>query len=270
MAPAAPPTANITIDIAAKNDFVEARDLESVLKETLDSLNGLVRNASPSHKARSKWKVTAASLKSPIQLTLTEETRNDSSDFGSTAVRALITGLAVLNSADHPTEPPPLFDSHTLRAVQRLVSVLSRDVGAIKLSSDGLEVSPSHRVSINVEELIGTKFKAFGALEGRLEALSSKGKLHFIVFDPVTRDRISCIFSPDLLEEAKAAFPQRRVAVYGEIRYDKKGKPLSIEVKRIRILKAQGELPQPTDIAGTDISGGTESSEYIRRLRDGG
>jgi len=128
-------------------------------------------------------------------------------------------------------------------------------------------VSPTQRLTFNVDELIGPKFKAKGTLEGVLQTLSVRKRNSFNIFDPLTDARIICYFSDDKLDEAKSAFAQR-VAVYGQILYNKYGKPVSLHVEEIRRLRSRADLPQAKDI-DIDITDGADPTGYIRRLRDG-
>jgi hypothetical protein len=262
------PRAEITIDVIGREEYVDARDFEAILKETIGTLDHLALASSAAlRRSPHRWKITKASLHSPLHVTLTDESR-DEDEVGEAAVHAFVEGLKQLDAEQVPTEPPPLFNPVVLRSVQRLVNVLRRDVSELRIASPNVQaISPTLRVALNVEELIGVKFRAYGAIEGIIETITIKGQVQFKIYDPATRDRIACIISPGQLEEAKAAFPHR-VAVYGHIRYAKSGKPLAIEVETIRRLRSVEHLPQGKDIQGIDITGELSSDEYIRRLRD--
>jgi hypothetical protein len=110
------------------------------------------------------------------------------------------------------------------------------------------------------DELIGAKFKASGALEGVLEALTVRGKTSFKLYEPIANYRITCYISADKLEEAKAAFPHR-VAVYGPIRYAKNGRALSIDVQQIRRLRLRSDLPQAKDMGIIYLTTSRENSD---------
>jgi hypothetical protein len=221
-----------------------------------------------------KWKISEASFQSPLHVTLFAESSATDNNDAEEAVRAYLQGLRILDSEQPPEEPPPLFDEHILRSTRHLVSVLRRNTARIIFSSPEFgSITATQRISLNIDELIGVKFKAMGTLEGMLETLSAKGapkeKLKCSIVDPVTKYRTACYVPLRQLDEAKDAFPMGRVAVYGEIRYGKTGRPLSIDVTdKIRRLRSSSELPQPNDLKGIDITGGVESSEHIRRLRD--
>ena len=265
------PQAQISIDVSGRKDLVDALDWETIFSETLATLKKLSRaiaDAKNIKRPRSaRWKIAEARTQSPLHLTLSEES-TDLDDPSPEAVRLYIQGIKILDAEEPPTEPPPFFDEASLASLGRLVSVIRRDTRSLIFSSPGIEpASATERVAINITKLIGAKFKASGALEGVLETLTVKGRTNFKLYDPLTNYRIACYILPDKLNEAKDAFPHR-VAVYGEIKYAKSGKPISIDVKQIRRLRLRVDLPQLKDIEGIDLTGGTDSSEHIRRLRD--
>jgi hypothetical protein len=265
------PKAQISIDVSGRKDLVDALDWQTIFNETLATLKNLTRAIGLAKNIKQprpgRWKISEASTKSPFHLTLSEES-TDLDDASHEAVHVYIQGIRALEADEPPTEPPAFFENKTLSSVRRLVSVLKRDTGSLVFSSPDIEpISATERVAINVDELIGAKFKATGALEGILETLTARGKVNFKLHDPLTNYRIACYISPEKLEEAKAAFPHR-VAVYGPIRYAKSGRPLSIDVEHIRRLRLRSELPQLKDLGRIDLTGGADSSEHIRRLRD--
>lgn len=266
------PQAQISIDVSGRKELVDALDWETIFSETLTTLKKLSKAVALARNIRrprtGRWKISEARTQSPLHLTLSEES-TDVDDPSPEAVRIYIQGIRALDAEQPPAEPPPFFDDTALASVGRLVSVLKRDTSSLIFSAPGIDpASATARVAINVDELIGAKFKASGALEGMLETLTVRGKTNFKLHDPLTDYRIACYISPDKLEEAKAAFPHR-IAVYGPIKYAKSGRPLSIDVQQIRRLRLRSDLPQLKDIGRIDLTGGTDSSEYIRRLRDG-
>ena len=61
---------------------------------------------------------------------------------------------------------------------------------------------------------------------------------------------------------------KRRVVVTGKIITNRETRKKEIYVDKIRVLGDRKDLPQLEDLRGIDITGGAESSEYIRNLRD--
>ena len=68
------------------------------------------------------------------------------------------------------------------------------------------------------------------------------------------------------LEMMKEDFP--RASVYGLARYDKDGYPIEIVVETLERMPGFGDMTNPQDVQGIDITGGIDSVDYIRSLRD--
>lgn len=265
----------LSIDLEAKQDQLpDAADFDLVFSDTLDILSDLARAASPDLRAFSKWKISEATLRSPLHLTLSAGAPDVDASDAKLAVQSYLGGLRILDAEKVPEEPPPLFDEPLLRSTRHLVSVLRRNTARLTFQSPEFgTVTASQRISLNIDELIGVKFRAMGTVEGLLETLSAKGapkdKIKCSIFDPISNYRTTCYIPLAQQDDAKSAWPMGRVAVYGEIRYAKSGRILSVDAAdRIRRLRSSADLPQPEDLKGIDITGGHESSDYIRRLRD--
>ncbi len=109
-------------------------------------------------------------------------------------------------------------------------------------------------------------------LIGKLETVTVHGgKPAFFIYDPLTGEKIICHIPEDRMAEAKDALDTHphRVSVTGKVKYNRAGKPISIEVADFTPLRDRHELPQMKDLEGIDLTGGVDPTEYIRRLRDG-
>lgn len=259
-----PEALHFQIDIAPKEEFVDLRELLPVLSNTLLVLQMMERRSSPGRRRRSRWRISDASVHSPLHMTLLEVSKAAAASAGA---EAYLNVLAQLESDEPLSEPPQPFDVSALRVTQRIFSVLQGNVEALTFSTPVTGVTCTRRTLANIEQLLLAKFIEAGAIEGILETASIHRKRTFNVYDPLTGDRIVCHFRTDKVEEVRAAWTGR-VAVSGEIRYDKHGKPLSVLVDEIR--KLSGSILRVQDMPAIDITGGVESSEYIRRLRDDG
>lgn len=267
-----PVPVQIRIDIAPKGDFPPVPDLIKVLVDTMEMLEALDRNSSERHRRTTIWKVADAGFESPLHLGFVGAPAEPTGEDNAVqTVRAYVDGLRAIDSAEHLTEFPQYFDEPTLRSAKALVSVLKRNISFIRFSipeaPEVLPVIATERIAINVDELIGPKFKAKGAIEGVLQTLSVRRRKSFNIYDPLTDAKITCYFLDDKMEAAKAAF-DRRVAVYGEIHYNRHGRPITLDVEEIRLLRLRTELPQLRDI-DIDITSGVDPTAYIRGLRDG-
>ena len=105
-----------------------------------------------------------------------------------------------------------------------------------------------------------------GAIEGTIENLIGHNELYFSLYDVLTKERVRCNFDARLQEHVRAAW-QSRVVVEGRIKHGPDGVPKSMEVSRIVERPSMEGLPQFKDFS-VDITGGIESSEFVRGLRD--
>lgn len=131
------------------------------------------------------------------------------------------------------------------------------------------------RVVAAVQDVLGGRYRAIGSVEGRLEGINIHGapsQHYFNVYEPLHGRRVRVLFSPSQLEEARAALGQR-VLVFGEVESNARGHPVLVKSRKpLRILRGKGELPTVEDIARItgSLTGGTESTQFIRELWDGG
>ena len=84
-------------------------------------------------------------------------------------------------------------------------------------------------------------------LIGKLETVTVHGgKPAFFIYDPLTGEKIICHIPEERMAEAKDALDTHphRVSVTGKVKYNRAGKPISIEVADFTPLRDRHELPQ--------------------------
>lgn len=250
------PKAEITIKVRAREDFVPVRSFLTIIESTLSILKDLEHAR---HFIPTEWKVSAASLRSPLTFTI-----GCDDPSGQELVREY---LGVFEQTDKSEKfPPERWPQKTLESAKKIVSVLNDGVSQITLVSPGSEaISPTQRVAASVDYLLAPAYEDFATLEGQLETISVHGRTRFNIYDSLTRRAIACFFGPDKLDEALAAF-NKRIAVSGNAKYSRLGQPISIAVDEIRYLKGGVKAEELKDI---DITSGAESSKYVKGLRDG-
>jgi hypothetical protein len=251
------PRAEITIKVRAREDFVPVDSFLTVVSSTLSILNefGHISGA----EAAFTWKVSAASLQSPLTLTIFSDAPN-----GDVIVRECI---GVFEQAEQSSDLPfARWNYKTLENAKRLVSVLNDGVSQVTFSAPGIPaISPTQRVAASIDYLLAPAFEDYGSFEGTLETLSVHGRTRFNIFDPVKGRAIACYFAADKLQEAHAAF-NHRVMVSGTAKYNRIGHPVSVMVENIRTLEGGVE---PSEFHDINLTGGIESGRYVRGLRDG-
>ena len=144
---------------------------------------------------------------------------------------------------------PAYFDQRALRAARELASMSKeRKLTYVRFRADGSPIAVSQRSADTAVRLLG-QHQALGSVEGKLQTISERGSLQFVVFDSLYDKGINCFMDEAIMEQAMQAF-RRRVIVTGMIQYDHESRPVSIRVDNIQVLKDVHELPPIKDLRG--------------------
>jgi len=187
--------------------------------------------------------------------------------LGAAVVQTFVDGMEAIQRA---AERPPLFNNYILDKAKHLSGIINRDsVARIALGSGQQEIQVSQHVAANVDTLIGVRYEEIGSVEGRIEAINIHDRFQFNIYDFVTERGVRCSFPDTLFDEVVAALGHRAI-VYGMVRTDAQGEPISVRVERIERLRSRGELPSAADLRGIDpdFTGGMDPAEYVRMMRD--
>jgi len=101
-----------------------------------------------------------------------------------------------------------------------------------------------------IQDIIGAASQAFGSVEGKLEVVSKRKGLSFVISDIITDKTVKCIFKNEELLPKVFDSWDKRVSVYGLIKYNKHGDIVSILVDDFRVLLGRDELPSFNDVLG--------------------
>lgn len=105
-------------------------------------------------------------------------------------------------------------------------------------------------------------YEDWGTIEGNLLEVSLVNQPTFRVFDDLTGRGIECRFDDSQLSLVKDAL-HHRVSVYGRVRYNRLGEPVVINVEEFEKI-----MEKPVQQISIDLTGGMDSGEYVKRLRD--
>jgi hypothetical protein len=153
------------------------------------------------------------------------------------------------------------------RAVRRITGVLNGRIDSVRFETDETEAIIYSKLARRARA--AHDYYAYGAIEGRVQTLSSRTGLRFILYDAFAR-AIPCYVSEgneDMLRDAW----DKWVVVEGRIRRDPTGKPVSIrKVANIEVIEDEGEPGGYRRTRGAVPVGpdGLSPEEAIRRLRD--
>jgi hypothetical protein len=255
----------LTIRLTGTTETISVDAFLSAVGSAVDLLKEIDAAVSRKRKGTVSWFIAAASMSSPLQVTV-RGTSGVEPVMVDEVIRFSVEGLRELETDGHVV--PTYFTDEALEHAKRLVSVLDADIAKIRLTALDVEpVTPTQRVAASADELLPVEREELGTFVGTLETLTVRGKTRFMIWDVITGTRIECLIPREKLDEAHRAF-NRRVAVYGLVRYARTGKPKSIQVRDLRVKRGWDDMLRVADMPPIDITRGVDPSEYVRRLRD--
>ena len=164
-------------------------------------------------------------------------------------VSAVSDGIASLEShAAHPRH----FSERAVKSLGELADVVGTTEGddtVVRVWAKKEPLRITHKAVANVSQLFASEHEDHGSIEGRLQTVTERGGLQFVVYEPLWDQPIRCRIPERLIELAMANF-RNRVEVYGLIRYRKDGKPVSIQVDDIVAFPAKEAIPSFRDVHG--------------------
>lgn len=113
--------------------------------------------------------------------------------------------------------------------------------------------------------------RAYGAVRGRIQTLSSRGQLRFTLYDTLRNRAVSCYLAQGQHDLMRHAWDQVAL-VEGVVTRDADGRPLSIRrVTDIHVLAEAGPSDYLQARGALKVDAATPApEEVIRRLRDAG
>lgn len=272
----AKPTSWLKIEIHDLRPDVDADAVIDILNSTLKALKAINKQASTFGTENIRWRFADISKRSPISATLVgEPIQRGVADDVAVACDAFVGGMRHL---EREATCPPLFDEQTLGIARHYNGLRAKGINRVSFATEKQAVEATKNVTqnaghaIRLLEVERKQNREYGTVEGILLSLSITKDQHsqpFVIYDSLTGDMIKCYFSTrEIKEKARAAW-EHRVCVTGELRVDSRtGNPTSVKVDDIEILRSRDEIPQLDDVEGIDITGGMDSADYVRKMRD--
>ena len=259
----------LTIRLTGKDDITTESLIEAVQDAVL-ILRNIEGNMAEEGRPASRWRVEKVSLSSPLQMTISEIPPKGYAPID--PVQPFVRGMRSVNAA---AETPPYFTEQALRLSKRLVALLNNGLSRIEFLTPGEPgAEPTQHLAANVDKILGRApgfYYDDTELEGRLETLSVHDRPEFWIYDPITDCGTRCEFKTEDLDTVAELVKKRaRVRVRGKVKFNREHRALSVEVAKFDQLRSQDQLPQIRDLhrARINITGGKNSVEYVRGLRD--
>jgi hypothetical protein len=181
-------------------------------------------------------------------------------------VERIVRAYAVLGQSLESGEPPP-YSRKVEAPAKRITSLLNGSVTAVRFETPE---ETSTVVSPSVKAETQQQLHAYGAVEGRIQTLTSRGGLRFVLYDSLFGKAVYCYLDAGGEDMMRGAWDRRAVVEGWVSREPVTGRPVSIrKVTRVRLLdeiergsyrKARGAVPL--------ADGEPTPEETLRQLRD--
>jgi hypothetical protein len=254
---------SVRLTLQGGDEYVSLSAFLEAAGDVKDILRALGAIVSPSEGAGLEWAV----IRSYISSFHIEVACIANPAIGSVVAQTFVDGLDVIEKR---AERPPLFDDYILDKAKHLSTIVNRDdVDRIVVGSGPTDVHVSQHIAANVTTLIGPRYEEIGAVEGRIEGVNIHRRNTCNIYEFTNERRIECSFDEELLGDVVAALGKRAI-VYGIVRTNVRGQPVSVRIERIEIMRSREDLPSIADLRGIDpeFTGGKDAAEYVRMMRD--
>ncbi len=147
---------------------------------------------------------------------------------------------------------PDFFNERALKSLRdlgRVTGASDHDDTVVNVWVRKEPVKVTQKAVAHVSDLLATEHEDHGSIEGRLQTVTERGRLQFIVYDSLWDRPIRCLIPEHLMKQAFDAFGQR-VEVYGLVKYRKDGRPVSIDVEDIVAFPPRETIPSYRDVHG--------------------
>ena len=198
---------------------------------------------------------------------------------GTESVAAVKEGVRILTAPDEPHSPPRFFSEDALDDLMAMRSLFVRR--RYRIAKIVLKDRPEARDSVatieedvkqKVERVTRGSYALLGSLEGSLEAANVRTRPPtFTIWERLTGRPIRCSFDEERwLDSVADLLKQRtRVLIEGKVTYFRNGIPRFIsELRNIRDTTPDESLPKGDYGSIPDLTGGKETMDYLRSLRE--
>ena len=258
---------DITIRLVPKGKYVTLSALTRALKETLDILSEIDKESSGGEETI-RWEVVEASTKSPLLLRIEGHPRQKkfTRDVASKYMKSL-------EKVNRGKEPPAYFPAQAIYKMKALAGLTKNEPeGVEQITFSTTDRQPIELTEKSLEEvetvLKCTFYRTHTTLMGRVQKIDLHGRQSFVIYDTLTDHPVTCFFKDELYRKVIKALKER-VSVTGSVKYNRNSETASsMRVESIEIMQRGKNPPRFKDGEAIDITGGIDSVEYIRRMRD--
>ncbi|CAN5839854.1 hypothetical protein BH23ACT11_BH23ACT11_13140 [soil metagenome] len=160
------------------------------------------------------------------------------------------------------------YSKETADAAFGITGILNGRIDEITFETDDMEAVVSSTAASSLNRSHQNTFYSYGAIEGRVQTLSSRTGLKFTLYDVLGR-AVQCHLRKGDEDRMRNAW-DRWVVVEGKVRRDTEGRPKSIRQITDVVVRYEGNPGDYRQARGAVPVGPNDltSEETIRRLRD--
>ncbi len=268
--------ADLSLDAPTVDDLIgQIRDFVGVLRGVeqaieADSANKLV------------WRVTDASMNSPIRFELTPYGPGPAAALAARAMLVEETAIAGLRSLQRGDPRPPFFSDEAIARAQRMhnraLNGLSGTIVSVEGDANPVVIDASaardfQKTMVRAQALASVPYTEMGSIEGfvtkpeldghQRAILRFKARLGGAEIKVYARDNAFRQVEALTLYEV---WHDVRVRIYGRISYRSLGEIEQINATGIEVLD-KGDLPGIDDILDPGFTAGLNTEDFIRELR---
>ena len=236
-----PPYSKLTLNITGERITADR------FKRAVESFFGLIDEVTASLTGSSKSIEWIVSVKSgSIELGAVGEPKKMGTPVAA-VVSATFGGLKQLQTS---SRRPAHFTDGALADSRDLAGLVDgKAVRTVQVGRSNSHFQVQEKAVNHIDQILGGTSIELGTIEGRLQMISSRGPLRVGVWESLDDKLVRCFLPASMMDDAKAAL-DRRVAVFGTIRYRADGTAVSIEVEDLDVFPADSELPSADDVYG--------------------
>jgi hypothetical protein len=256
--------ADDTLTLALDGDVSLAEFAEAI--RHFDSLVQAIARAESADHVR--WVVANLEVSSTIATTRGIAAPDQPEATIEKEIERVVSGYLRVGQSLERGEPIPYTNKDVIREAEAITAVLNGTVKSVRFETaadEALVAAPAAR-----PDSIKGKQTAYGAVEGRVQTLTTRGGLRFTLYDTLHDRAVSCYLARGREDQMRDVWG-RRAVVEGIVTRDAStGRPLAVrEITAVELIP-EVEPRKYRELRGISPSRGLSAEEAIRRLRDAG
>jgi hypothetical protein len=265
-----PLTDKLDITVEDGGAGVSADALRMLLDQTLAFLED-----EPGGSDGMVWRVTRATMNSPFSMTLQRVAPESMPEPADRPGERLVRLFAVLSAGMLPDDSTPAIQVRRAAAIAQLAQpgrTVRMGAGRGKVIDIDSEWSGRLKDWLRQKAIEQGMPEQLYSVTGKLEGVDVHGrKSEFYVYDPLTDQKMRCLFDEDMLEKVKESLGER-VEVSGLARFNANDEPVRMQVDSLRVIRSRAFLSRLKEAQQRGImklTGNLSIDEALREARDG-